>query len=117
RTGDKIFIVVAYYRTAPVTAETFRGEDVQAPPYIPPTPPQPQAQAPYYPQYPTGPLAWPAQSQQPQQPQQPQGYGYPQYAQPQPPAQGGYPYGYNPLLTGPLPMNTGVLSPTALATV
>src|SRR5436190_11489151 len=66
RTGDKIFVVIAYAKAAAISAETFRGEGVQAPPYIPP----PVPQVPYYPQYPTGPLAWPQQPQQPQQPPQ-----------------------------------------------
>src|SRR5215212_1226952 len=94
RTGDKIFVVVAYYRSVSVPG-TFRGESIDTPAYNAPPGSQPP---PYYQQYPTGPLGWPQQQAQP-----PPGYAspYPGYTGAQQ-AQGGYPYGYNPLLTGPL---------------
>ena len=97
RTGDKIFVVVVYYRSLSVP-ETFRGEAIDTPAYGAPAGQQAQ---PYYQPYPTGPMAWP---------QPPPGYTYPQYPG-QGPGQGstygqqaqpGYPYGYNSMATGPL---------------
>ena len=92
RTGEKLFVVTAFNRVA--TPETFKGEGVQAPSYAS----QPIPQIPYYPQYPTGPLVWP--------PQQIPGYNYPVYPGAPPGVYGqpaAVPYGYNPMVTGPLP--------------
>lgn len=63
RSGDHIFVVVAY-RRAVVEVETpaadFQGQGLPAPSRTGQREPQPSvAQVPYYPQPPTGPLAWP----------------------------------------------------------
>ncbi|MFL5733774.1 MAG: RDD family protein, partial [Chloroflexia bacterium] len=108
RSGDKIFVVVAYRRAVTVP-ETFRGEAIDTPAYEPPPGAQPP---PYYGQYATGPLVWPPQQQQGQASQP---YVYPSYSGAsygQQQGQSAYPYGYNPLATAPPgPSNLPVLVP------
>ena len=78
RSGDHIFVVVAYMRASPAVDEagpTFAGGTLPVPSRTSrsttgPTPAV--AQVPYYPQQPTGPIAWPPSDQ----PVPQQGYTY-----------------------------------------
>lgn len=99
RTGDHIFVVIAY-RRAVIDVETqattvnFQGQGLPAPSRSVQRGTQPQPaipQVPYYPQQPTGPLAWPPSEQ------------------PVPES-----YVYNPMLGGPV-STTGDLSATVAA--
>lgn len=78
RSGDHIFVVIAYRRAEPVAEESeasFSGGALPVPSRTSrgttgPTPAV--AQVPYYPEHPTGPIAWPPS----EQPVPPQGYTY-----------------------------------------
>ncbi|MDQ3704034.1 MAG: RDD family protein [Chloroflexota bacterium] len=69
RTGDHIFVVIAYRRAvidvdAPAPAADFQGQGLPAPSRSGQRTPQPPVpQVPYYPQTPTGPIAWPPSEQ------------------------------------------------------
>ena len=63
RTGEHLFVVMAYRKANVPITETFKGAPTPAPAYVPP--PVSMPQVPYYPQHPTGPISWPSKDQPP----------------------------------------------------